>query len=87
MEIHFFLSGPKHWVEDLIDHWHNAQLMHPGREKLQKNLESRFLFPLGYYAVLNRYCKARAVCRAAKHPDRYTAGNPVSTAFPESPMR
>ena len=74
-------------MEDLIDHWHNAQLMHPGRDKLQKDLESRFLFPPGYYAVLNRYCKACAICRATKHPDRSTAGNPVYTAISESPMR
>ena len=57
-------------LEDLIDHSHNAQLMHLGRDKLQKDLESRFLFPPDYYAVLNRYCKACAVCRATKHPNR-----------------
>ena len=33
------------WTEDLIDQWHNAQLMHPRRDILQKDLESRFLFP------------------------------------------
>ena len=74
-------------VEGLIDHWHNAQLMHPGREKLQKDSESRFSFPPGYHAVFNRYCKACAVCRATKHPNRSTAGNPVYRAIPESPMR
>ena len=78
---------PENRVEDLIDHWHNAQLMHPGRDKLQKDLESRFLFPPGYYAVLNRYCKACAVCRATKNPNRSNAGNPVYTAIPESLMR
>ena len=81
------LLVPQKRGEDLIDHWHNAQLMHPEPDKLQKDLESRFLFPPGYYAVLNRYCKAGAVCRATKHPDRSTAGNPVYTAIPESPMR
>ena len=81
------LMVPKNRVGDLIDHWHNAQLMHPGPDKLQKDLESTFLFPPGYYAVLNRYCKACAVCRATKHPDRSTARNPVYTAIPESPMR
>ena len=79
--------GSRKPVEDLIDHWHNAQLIHPGRDKLQKDLESRFLFSPRYYTVLNRYCKACAVCRAAKHPNRSTAGNPVYTAIPESPMR
>ena len=59
--------------------------MHPGQHKLRKDLESRFLFPPGHYAVLNRYCKACAVCRATKHPNRSTAGNPVYTAIPESP--
>ena len=81
------LLVPENWVEDLIAYWHNAQLMHPGRDKLQKDLESRFLFAPGRYAVLNRYCKACAVCRATKHPDRSTAGSPVYTAIPESPMR
>ena len=81
------LLVPENRLEDLIDHWDNAQLMHPGRDKLQKDLESMFLFPPGYYAVLNRYCKACAVCRATKHPNRSTAGNPVYTAIPESPMR
>ena len=81
------LLVPENGVEDLIDHWHNAQLMHPGRDKLQKDLESRFLFPPGYYAVLNRYCKAFAVCRATKHPKRSTAGTSVYTAILESHMR
>ena len=80
------LLVPESWVGDLIDHWHNAQLMHPGRDKLQKDLKSRFLFPSVYYAVLNRYCKACAVCRATKHPNQSTAGNPVYTAIPGSPM-
>ena len=71
------LLVPDNRVEDLIDHWHNAQFMHPGRDKLQKDFESRFLFPSGYYAVLNGYCKACAVCRATKDPNRSTAGNPV----------
>ena len=34
-------------MEELIDHWHNAQLMHPGRDKMQQNLEWRFKFPPG----------------------------------------
>ena len=80
------LLVPENRVEDLIDHWHNAQLMRPGRDKVQRDLESRFLFPPGYYAVLNRYCKACAVCRATKHPNWSTAGNPVYTAILESPM-
>ena len=78
---------PENRVESVIHHWHNAQLMHPGRDILQKDLESSFLFLPGHYAVLNRYCKAYAVCRATKHPNRSTAGNPVYTAIRESPMR
>ena len=81
------LLVPKKQVEDLIDHWHNTQLMHAGQKNLQKDLELRFLFPPGYYAVLNRYCKACAVCRATKHPNPSTAENPVCTAIPQSPMR
>ena len=38
------LLVPENQVEDLIDHWHNAQLMQPGRDKLQKDLEARFFF-------------------------------------------
>ena len=78
---------PEDRVEDLIDYWHNAHSIHPGRDKLQKDLVSRFLFPLGYYAVLNRYCKACAVCRATKHHNRSTARDPVYTAIPGSPIR
>ena len=81
------LLFPENRVEDLIDHWHKAQLMHPGQDKLQKHLGSRFLFPPSYYAILNRYCKACAVCRATKHPNRSTAGRPVYTTIPERPMR
>ena len=47
------LLVPENPLEDFIDHCHNAQLMHPGRDELQTDLESRFLFPPGYYAVLN----------------------------------
>ena len=81
------LLVPENRVVDLIDHRHNTQVMHPKRDRLQKDSELRFLFPLGHYAVLNRYCKACAVCRATKHPNRLTAGNHVYTAIPGSPMR
>ena len=74
-------------MEGLIDHWHNAQLMHPGRDKMQQDLEWRFKFPPGYYAILEKYCSDCAVCRAAKSPNHSTAGNPVYTAIPEAPMR
>ena len=78
---------PENRPEDVIQHWHNAQWMRPGRNKLQNYFESSFLFPPGYYTVLNRYCKACAVCRATKHPNGSTAGNPVYTVIWESPMR
>ena len=81
------LLVPENRVENLIDHWHTSQLVHPGRDELQKDLESRLLFNPGYYAVLNWYCKACAVCRASKHPDWSTAANPMYTAILESPMR
>ena len=81
------LLVPENRVEELIDHWHNAQLMHPGRDKMQQDLEWRFKFPPGYYAILDRYCSDCAVCRATKSPNHSTAGNPVYTAIPEAPMR
>ena len=61
--------------------------MHPGRDKMQQDLEWRFKFPPGYYAILDRYCSDCAVCRAEKSPNHSTAGNPVYTAIPEAPMR
>ena len=64
-------------MEELIDHWHNAQLMHPGRDKMQQDLEWRFGFSPGYYAILDKYCSDCAVCRATKSPNHSTAGNPV----------
>ena len=81
------LLVPENRVEELIDHWHNAELMHPGRDKMQQDLEWRFKFPPGYYAILDRYCSDCAVCRATKSPNHSTAGNPVYTAIPEAPMR
>ena len=81
------LLVPENRVEELIDHWHNAQLMHPGRDKMQQDLEWRFKFPPGYYAILDRYCSDCAVCRATKSPNHSTAGNPVYTSIPEAPMR
>ena len=71
------LLVPENRVEELIDHWHNAQLMHPGRDKMQQDLEWRFKFPPGYYAILDRNCSDCAVCRATKSPNHSTAGNPV----------
>ena len=39
----FFLKDkplvPENRMEELIDHWHNAQLMHPGRDKMQQDLD------------------------------------------------
>ena len=81
------LLVPENRDEALIDHWHNAQLMHLGRNKMQRDLEWRFEFPPGYYAILNRYCNDCAVCRATKSPNHSTAGNPVFTAIPEASMR
>ena len=78
---------PENRQEELIDHWHNAQLMHPGREKIQQDLQWRFKFPPVYYAILDKYCSDCAVCRATKSPIHSTAGNPVYTAIPEAPMR
>ena len=74
-------------MEELIDHWHNAQLMHPGQDKMQQDLEWRFKFPPGYYALLDKYCSDYAVCWATKSPNHSTAGNPVYTAIPEALMR
>ena len=71
------LLVPESRVEELIDHWHNAQLMYPGRDKMQQDLEWRFKFPPGYYAILDRYCGDCAVCRATKRPNHSMAANPV----------
>ena len=81
------LLVPEKRVEALIDHSHNAQLMHSGRDKMQRDLEWRFEFPPGCYAILNHYCNDCAVCRATKSPNHSTAGNPFYTAIPEAPMR
>ena len=80
------LLVPQNGMEGLIDHWHNAQLMHPGRDKMQQDLEWRFKFPPGYYAILDKYCTDCALCRATKSRNDFTAGNPVYTAIPEAPM-
>ena len=74
-------------MEELIDHWHNAQLMYPGQDKMQQDLEWRFKSPPGYYAILDKYCSDCAVCRATTSPNHSSAGNPVYTAIPEAPMR
>ena len=81
------LLVPENRMEQLIDHWHNAQLMQPGRHKMQQDLEWRFKFPPGYYTILDKYCSDCAVCRATKSPKHSTAGNPVYTAIREAPMR
>ena len=39
------LLVPENRVEALIDHWHNAQPMHPNHDKMQRDLEWRFEFP------------------------------------------
>ena len=69
------LLVPGNRVEALIAHWHNAQLMHPGRDKMQRDFEWGFEFPPGYYAILNRYINDCAVCRATKSPNHSTAEN------------
>ena len=81
------LLVPENRMEELIDHWHNAQLMHPGRDKMQQDLEWRFKFPPGYYALLDKYCSDCAVCWARKSPNHSTADNLVCTAIPKAPMR
>ena len=71
--------------EETLEQW--MVLMHPGRDKMQQDLEWRFKSPPGYYALLDKYCSDCAVCRATKSPNHCTAGNPVYTAIPEAPMR
>ena len=61
--------------------------MHLGRDKMQQDLDWRFKFRPGYYAILNKSRSDRAVSRATKSPNHSTAGNPVYTAIPEAPMR
>ena len=70
------LLVPENRMEELIDHWHNAQLMHPGRDKMQQDLEWRFKFPPGYYAILDKYCSDCAVCWATKSPKPFHSGQP-----------
>ena len=60
--------------------------MHPGRDKMQRDVEWRFEFPPGYCTIFNRYCNDYAVCRATKSPNQSTAGNPVYTAIPKALM-
>ena len=81
------LLVPENRMEELIDHWHNAQLMQSGRDKMQQDLEWRYKFPAGYYAILDKYRSDCAVCRATKSTNHSTAGSPVYTATPEAPMR
>ena len=50
---------------------------------MQQDLEWRFKFPPGYYAILDKYCSDCTVCRATKSPNHSTAGNPVYTALRE----
>ena len=64
------LLVPENRVEALIDHWHNRQIMHPGRDNMQRDLEWRFEFLPG----LNRYSNDCAVCRATKSLNHSTAG-------------
>ena len=71
------LLVPEDRVVALIDHWHNAQFMHPGRHTMQPDLEWTFEFPPGYCAILNRYFNHFAVCRAMINLNHSTAGNLV----------
>ena len=50
-------------VEALIDHWHNAQLMHPGRDKMQQDLEWRFDFPSSQLVTSMHACNRDNVLR------------------------
>ena len=81
------LLVPENRMQALIDHWYNAQLMHPGQDKMQQDLEWRFKIPSGYYAILDKYCSDCAAPRATKSHNHSTAGNLVYTAIPEAPMR
>ena len=54
------LLVPENWVEALIDHWHNAQRMHPSCDKMQRALALRFEFLSGILrnlkSLLQRLC-------------------------------
>ena len=75
------------WVEAPMDDWHNPHPMLPGRNKMQRDLQCRFEFPPGYYAILNRYSNDCAMYRAIKCQNTSTAMISVYTAIPEAPMR
>ena len=55
------LLVPEYRLEDLIDHWHNAQLLHPGRDCLQKGSDFEIFVPSG---LLRR---AQGVCGLQGH--------------------
>ena len=74
-------------VEALIDHWQNAEMMHAGGNKMQRDLEWRLKFPPGYYAIVNDHCNDCAVCTATKSSKRCTPGNLVYMANRKAPMR
>ena len=61
--------------------------MHPGRDKMQRDLEWTFEFLQGYCAIFNLYFNDCAVCRAMKNRNHSKAGNLVYTEIPEAPMR
>ena len=55
------LLVPEDLVEALIDHWHNAELINPGGDRMQRDLKLRFELSPGHYAILNGYCNDCAV--------------------------
>ena len=79
------LLVPENLVKALIEHWHNAQLMHPGRHKMQRDLEWRFEFPPQDYAILNCDCNDCAVFRATKSLNHSIGGTRVTWQSPRHP--
>ena len=83
------LATLNHWqrsttISELRSSWASASII---RVKYECMPNSRDHCTPGYYAVLNRYCKVCAVCRATKHQNQSTARISVHKAIPESPMR
>jgi hypothetical protein len=64
---------PESRMDQVIQEWHDQQLLHPGEEKMRVDMFQRFQFPPGFYKALKAVCGPCQVCQAVKPPNRSRA--------------
>ena len=81
------LVVPESRMEQLAAQWHEIQLLHPGQDKMYRDMQSRFLMPPTARKIISQACSLCPVCQACSWPNRSRQGEQEWAVVPDEPMQ